>query len=251
MKIVIISDLHANTEALRVLPRDYDQLWILGDLVNYGPNPAEVVAFARDRASVVIRGNHDHSVGFGKDPRCSAPFRAMARATGFYTSCVLGERDKQYLRDLPTHAELAVDGVRFLAYHAVPTNPLYEYCPADSDHWRDEIADLPADILLVGHTHLPFQRRIGSKLIVNPGSLGQPKHGRAEACYAVWDGSSIHLKTAPYDVEETVRKTQGLPIPAEIRDDLAAVLRHGGIPRPTQLVARAAGSSYDRPHQWL
>jgi fructose-1,6-bisphosphatase len=49
------------------LPRDYDELWVLGDLVNYGPNPAEIIDFVRSHASMIIRGNHDHSVGFGAE----------------------------------------------------------------------------------------------------------------------------------------------------------------------------------------
>ena len=67
MKILIVSDIHANAESHRVLPADYDELWILGDLVNYGPSPVEVLDFARSKASLVVRGNHDHSVGFQKD----------------------------------------------------------------------------------------------------------------------------------------------------------------------------------------
>jgi protein phosphatase len=78
MKIVIISDLHGNLEALSALPEKYDQLWVIGDLVNYGPDPAAVVEFVRAKASVMVRGNHDHALGFGEDPRCSPAFREMA-----------------------------------------------------------------------------------------------------------------------------------------------------------------------------
>lgn len=230
MRIVVISDLHANVEALQALPRKYDELWILGDLVNYGPNPAETIEFARAHASLVVRGNHDHAVGFAKDPRCSARFRAMAEATGRFTRSVLSAEQLQFLRELPTQAEREVDGVKFLACHALPSNPLYEYCPPDSDSWREEVAGMAADVLLTGHTHLPFQRRIGSKLIVNPGSLGQSKHGQAEACYAIWEDGSFQLHAAPYSVELTVSKIQALPVPSEIQQDLSAVLRYGGFP---------------------
>jgi len=230
MRIVIISDIHANAESLQVLPADYDELWILGDLVNYGPSPAEVMDFARPNASLIVRGNHDHAVGFGKDPRCSARFRAMAEATGRFTTAFLSEEHKHFLRQLPTQIERDVDGVRFLACHATPSNPLYEYCPPDADRWCEEVTGLTADVLLTGHTHLPFQRKIGTKLIVNPGSLGQPKHGRAEACYAVWEAGSIRLHAAPYAVEETVRKIQGLPLSSQIKEDLSTVLRFGRVP---------------------
>jgi len=232
MKIVIVSDIHANAESLQVLPHDYDELWILGDLVNYGPSPVEVVDFARAKASLIVRGNHDHSVGFGKDPRCSARFRAMAEATGRFTSSMLSGEHKQFLRELPTQAGREVDGVGFLACHAVPSNPLYEYCPPESDRWREEVAGMAADILLTGHTHLPFQRKIGSKWIVNPGSLGQPKHGWPDACYAIWDSGSVHLHASPYAIDETVRKIQALPLLPDVRHDLSAVLRSGGLSKP-------------------
>ena len=229
MKIVIISDVHANFEALGVLPREYDELWILGDLVNYGPNPLEAVEFARAKASLIVRGNHDHSAGFGEAPRCSARFRSMAEATGCFTSSVLSGAQKQFLRELPLRAERKVDGVRFFACHATPSDPLYEYCPPDSDRWPAEVRAVRADIVLTGHTHLPFQRRVGEQLIVNPGSLGQPKHGRPEACYAVWDGGSMRLHSSVYPVEETVHKVMALPLAAKIQEQLTAILRDGGL----------------------
>src|SRR5467141_1203249 len=101
MRILIISDLHANAEALLALPQDYDELWVLGDLVNYGPNPVETIDFVRSRASMIVRGNHDHSVGFGVDCGCSPRFRTMAEATRCYTASLLSDADKQFLRDLP------------------------------------------------------------------------------------------------------------------------------------------------------
>jgi predicted phosphodiesterase len=74
MRIGIVSDLHGNLEARSSLPEQFDELWVLGDLVNYGPNPAEVVDFVRAKASLAVRGNHDHAIGFGEDARCSARF---------------------------------------------------------------------------------------------------------------------------------------------------------------------------------
>jgi protein phosphatase len=71
---------------------------------------------------------------------------------------------------------------------------------------------------------------VGTQLIVNPGSLGQPKHGRGEACYAVWDGGSIELHSSVYPVEETVGKVLALPLPVKIQEQLSTVLRHGGLP---------------------
>jgi protein phosphatase len=224
MKILIVSDLHANLDAWNALTEEADQLWVLGDLVNYGPEPGAVVEAVRARASVVVRGNHDHALGYGVDPRCSARFREMAAAVGSYTAGVLTEEQKHYLRELTLTAGRVVDGVRFLLCHAVPSDPLYEYCLPDSPRWDHEIRATDADVLLVGHTHIPFVREFGGRTVLNPGSLGQPKTGRPEACYAVWEDGRLLLKSYPYPVERTIAKIRSLPINARIQDTLATVL---------------------------
>ncbi len=202
MRICIISDLHANLEALSALPNDYEELWVLGDLVNYGPDPAATIDFVRSRASTIIRGNHDHSVGFGVDCGCSPRFRAMAEATREYTASVLSAADKQFLR--------------------------YEYRPPASPLWdREEEASLGANFVLVGHTHLQFSRTARQQTIVNPGSLGQSKAGDPRARYAIWQDGRLELCTINYPVETTATKIYKLPLPEEIKSDLATVLRTG------------------------
>jgi len=231
MKIAVISDLHANLEALLALPRDYDELWVLGDLVNYGPNPAETIEFVRRHASVVVRGNHDHSVGFDADCRCAPRFRAMAEETGRFTSSVLGARDKQFLRDLPAVARREVDGKRFLLCHATPSDPLYEYRPPDSPLWaQDADPCTGADVLLVGHTHVQFASKPGRRMVINPGSLGQSKSGDPRARYAVWQDGEIFLCTLDYPVETTVAKINSLPLSENVAAELAGILRTGRVP---------------------
>src|SRR5712692_5150020 len=176
MRICIISDLHANLEALSALPNDYEELWVLGDLVNYGPDPAATIDFVRSRASTIIRGNHDHSVGFGVDCGCSPRFRAMAEATREYTASVLSAADKQFLRGLSSCAWRQVDSTHFFLCHATPSDLLYEYRPPASPLWdREEEASLGANFVLVGHTHLQFSRTARQQTIVNPGSLGSQR----------------------------------------------------------------------------
>jgi len=229
VKIAIFSDIHGNLEALQSVAEAWDELWVLGDLVNYGPNPAEVVDFVRQNAAVVVRGNHDHAVGASEDPRCSSAFREMARAMQVYTESVLSDEQKAYLRQLPLSAQMEADGRRFFLCHAAPSDPLFRYGPTEAAFWTPETAAVTADILLVGHTHLPFMMDLGAKRIVNPGSVGQPKHGAPEACYAVWEDGVITLKSCPYPVEETVRKVLALPIDMRIRRQLAAVLATGDL----------------------
>jgi protein phosphatase len=229
LKIVIITDLHGNYEALRCLPEAYDELWVLGDLVNYGPDPAAVVDLVKAKSTVTVRGNHDHSIGYDVDPRCGARYQKMAETTRQYTASVLNKNQKEFLRELPLHVELQRQDKRFYLCHAKPSDPLYGYCPEESDDWIREVDSVPADVLLVGHTHTPFIRRIGDRVVVNPGSLGQPKTGTPEACYAVWQDGTFELKSFSYPVDETVRKLQALSFPQDVEKDLITVLRTGSV----------------------
>jgi len=231
MRIYIISDLHANLEALEALPSDYDELWVLGDLVNYGPDPAAIIEFVRSRASTVIRGNHDHSVGFDADPQCSPRFRMMAEATRDFTALSLSATDKQYLRELPTFARQEVDAKVFFLCHATPSDLLYEYRAPDSPLWeRSEDKASNADVILAGHSHLQFSRMAGERMIVNPGSLGQTKAGDPRARYAIWHDDRVELKALDYPVEKTAAKILSMPVPNLVKRELIQVLRTGRAP---------------------
>jgi len=230
MRIVIVSDIHGNFDALSALPEDYDELWVLGDLVNYGHDPAAVIDLLRSKAAVIVCGNHDYSIGFNQDPRCSARFREMAEATRGFTDSVLSFGQKHFLRHVPLYAETRRENTRFYLCHAIPSDPLFGYCEAESSQWLTEVENVDADVILVGHTHVPAMRSIGSRVVVNPGSLGQPKTGSPEARYAVWEDGRIELKSYTYPFEATVAKLQNLPIEASLRNDLSTILRTGVIP---------------------
>ena len=229
MKVVIFSDLHGNWEALRTLPEKYDELWVLGDLVNYGPEPGPVVDFVKGNSIVVVRGNHDHSIGYDEDPRCTPRYHGMAEATRRYTASVLEARQKDFLRQLPLHLELKRGNTRFYLCHAKPSDPLYGYCPEDSKDWPLELNRVDREVLLVGHTHTPFIRHIGNRVVVNPGSLGQPKTGKPDACYAVWEKQRFALKSFSYDVDATAGRIQALSFPKDVENDLITMLKTGSV----------------------
>ena len=202
-----------------------------GDLVNYGPDPAAVIEFVRSRASLVIRGNHDHAVGFAADCGCSPRFLTMAEATRDYTIATLSDRDKQYLRQLPTSARRQIEETTFFLCHASPANLLYEYRPPDSPLWDGaEEASRGANVILAGHSHLQFSRRCGERIVINPGSLGQSKMGNPFARYAVWEDGHFELRACEYPVETTARKITAMPVPDEVKRDLIDVLRTGTVP---------------------
>ncbi|HLH36171.1 MAG TPA: metallophosphoesterase family protein [Alloacidobacterium sp.] len=231
MKIVIISDIHANLAALKALPEhQYDQLWCIGDLVDYGPNPHEVVDWVRANATVVVRGNHDYAAGSNADPQCSAPYKRLAAETLRLTLQLCTTEDLNYLKDLPLYREISVPSRRFYLVHATPTDPLFGYCPENSPSWREQVECIDAEVLVVGHTHTPFIRRQGKTTILNPGSVGQPKTGRPKACYAIWQDEEMFLKEYEYPIEETIRGIRAMPIAPDDQDALITVLRTGEVP---------------------
>jgi protein phosphatase len=229
MKIAIISDIHANIAALEDFPeKNCDHLWCLGDLVDYGPRPHQVIEWVARHATASVRGNHDHAVGFAVDPQCSLPYKHLAAETMRYTREVCNENDLGFLRSLPVQKEIMVGTKRFYLVHAAPTNPLFGYRTQNSELWANEIQWINADVLLVGHTHQPFIRQVDGCTIVNPGSLGQPKTGRPLACYAVWEDGRISLKEYSYTVRKTIREIWRMPLAKQDIDELVAVLETGG-----------------------
>jgi len=224
MKIVIISDIHANLAALEALPeRGCDGLWCLGDLVDYGPKPREVIRWIMRHASIIVRGNHDHV-----DPQCSPAYKHLASVTMDYTRSICNSDDIEFLKWLPVQRQIHAGGAMFDLVHAAPTDPLFGYRAKDSQLWDKEIECIDSDFLLVGHTHTPFIRKIGSCTIVNPGSLGQPKTGRPLACYALWEDGTVTLKEYMYPVHETSRQIGELPLAEEDAGELVAILETGG-----------------------
>jgi protein phosphatase len=231
MRILIISDVHANIEALQALEERYDQLLCLGDLVDYGPSPREALQWLRERASFIVRGNHDTAVGYRVDCQCVPPYRELSLATRAYTWQLLGEEDLAYLRNLPVNRTLELGGARWYLCHAAPSNNLYRYLPQDSPEpvWQEEAARVEADVILIGHTHQQFVRAVGRQTFVNPGSLGQPKGVGPVACYAIWEDGRVELKRIPYPYRETMAKLDRSPLAPDIQRKLKRVLEGGAL----------------------
>ncbi len=232
MKMLVIADLHANLAALEAVTRErYDRLICLGDLVGYGPAPNEVIKFVREHAFVAIRGNHDNALALDVDCQCSPPNKALAEATLAYHRTVLEDEHLSWLRTLPTSAEFKFEGYRFAAVHATPRDHLYGYeitPDLPDEQLRGEIDGVKADFILLGHTHLPLVRGIGSRVVVNPGSVGQPRDGIPEASYAIIEDGIVELKRCAYDLPRTIGALRKLPLKAEIIGQLIALLEQGG-----------------------
>ncbi len=204
MRILVVSDLHANPAALAAVREPFDVCLCLGDLVEYGPDPRPCLDWVRRVGAVTVRGNHDHGAAQGVDVQGASGFRYLTMATRRATAGKLSEADRRLLADLPMSRMLTLGGKRFLLVHASPRDPLDEYVPAEPEAWAARLAGLAVDYLLVGHTHVQFSFEAGRTTVVNPGSVGLQRDGDPQARYAVIEDGRVELKRVPYDVEATV-----------------------------------------------
>jgi diadenosine tetraphosphatase ApaH/serine/threonine PP2A family protein phosphatase len=233
----IISDIHANWEALQAVLQDAARhgardVYCLGDLVGYGPNPREcldLLQFLEFR--VVLQGNHDQAV-IGQ----TRGFNPHAEETLRWTKHELRtplpddesvERRRRFLCQLP----FSYEEDDFLFVHGSPRDPLYEYIfPTDATDARKmgQIFVQVPRYCFVGHTHLPgiftpdlhfysmeeldgTWRLSDGKMICNVGSVGQPRDNDWRACYVLIDGDTIRFRRVSYDIIRTVEKIRAVP----------------------------------------
>lgn len=232
MRSLILSDIHGNLTALQAVldaAGSFDQVWCLGDIVGYGPNPNECVALVRSLTPLkCVKGNHDAAILGEIDLRA---FNYEARAS------LMWLRDKiepDHLRWLGTLGErLEFDEVTLV--HGSPRNPVWEYL-MDPVSAGENMGAFSTQLCFVGHTHIPgvFQmvdelnhttRYIplvdGSefspenKAIINPGSVGQPRDNDPRSAFAIFDDEAYRLEChrVPYDIDQVQRRilAAGLP----------------------------------------
>ena len=226
MKVVIISDVHANLEALMSLTSDYDYLLCAGDLVDYGPDPNGVLDFVRKHANVIVRGNHDQAAGYKVDCGCSYVMKELSAATRQLVWQALSNDDIEYLKQLPLEHELALGGHLFYLTHAVPGD-LYRYLEKDisDEDLRGMLKATSAQVIIWGHTHKPWIRKLDERLIINPGSLGQPRDGNPQCSYAVWEDGEATIIRRDYDRKTTIRKLKQSPLKSQHQEQLINILQ--------------------------
>jgi len=232
MRLLIISDIHANLVAFETVLNHaegaWDQIWCLGDIVGYGPDPNECIELLRQHNHVSLSGNHDWAV---LDKLDIASFNLEARKAIQWTQEQLTEEARQYLQELPP---MVVAPPNFTLAHASPRHPVWEYI-LDADTAAANFEYFTTPFCLVGHTHAPVlydQREsrvvmttptynatislfdFGNRLIINPGSVGQPRDSDPRAAYALLDSEQMtwEYRRIPYAVEETQRRMRNAGI---------------------------------------
>lgn len=238
MRILVISDLHANPAALDAIDEPFDACFCLGDLVEYGPEPDPCFAWVRKNVMACVRGNHDHGAAQNVAVQGVSGFRYLTMVSREWTLSNLQEEDRRFLVHLPTMRMLTLGGYRFLLVHASPRDPLDEYMPPDASAWATRIGSLPVDFVLVGHTHVQYQLSVGNITVVNPGSVGLPRDGDPRARYAIIEDGTVHLKQVPYDIDRTIAALRQTPLPLLAKQMLTDIYREGkyihppGLPMP-------------------
>jgi putative phosphoesterase len=230
MRILVVSDIHANWPALAAIDEPHDVCICLGDLVDYGPDPAPCVRWAMEHAHYAIRGNHDHGVAQGIDVSGEKGYRYLTRVSRPMMWDALGPEERRFLLQLPLTRRFTLEGRRFLLVHATPRDPLDEYLMKDPELWARRLQKVDADIVCVGHSHMQFNLAVDGVVVVNPGSVGQPRDGDPRAAYAVIEDNRIELKRVAYPIEETIARVEAAPLPDRAKQLLSACLRNGRLP---------------------
>jgi diadenosine tetraphosphatase ApaH/serine/threonine PP2A family protein phosphatase len=247
MRALVVSDIHGNLQALEAvlaLAGTFDELWNLGDIVGYGANPNEVIDTVRPLARINVRGNHDR-VCCGLTS--SQGFNPIAAEAAAWTQRHLTPENLEWLRDMPQGPIRA--SARALCAHGSPLNEDH-YIISMRDAWTP-LQRMPTEITFFGHTHVQgaFSQQapewqevrpiyhtqnepeeftievpVGSRHLINPGSVGQPRDGDWRAAFAIYDNAveTVTFYRIPYDVASAQQAIRDAHLPERLASRLGA-----------------------------
>ncbi len=248
MRILILSDIHANLEALEACLEAapaHDAVFNLGDIVGYGANPNEVTERSRALGSVFVRGNHDKAcTGLTRVD----DFNPVAALAVLWTREQLSPENLEFLRGMPQGPVTPVENLECV--HGSPRDE-DEYLLTAREAWAN-LADASAPLIFFGHTHVQggywiddvnenegiiepayasakgkqcftLALKTTGKYLVNPGSVGQPRDGDPRAAFALYDAeaNSVTFHRVPYDIERAQKKILSAGLPDRLASRLA------------------------------
>ena len=232
MKALIVSDVHSNLEAFRSVIEDantrsgFDEIWSLGDLIGYGPNPVECIELLREHRHRAVAGNHDLA-SIGK--LSLEAFNPYAKAANMWTAEQLGQEQVDFI----AAQELRLEIDEFTVVHGSPRDPVWEYV-ITVEAAVASFMHFDTYWCLVGHTHVPILCRpeengaafvefpldkqitlTEDRVIVNPGSVGQPRDRDPRASYAIYDSddSTVTHHRTEYDIPKTQAEMREFGLP--------------------------------------
>jgi predicted phosphodiesterase len=242
MRVAVVSDIHGNLHALEAVlaaleTERLDELWCLGDLVGYGARPNECCSAIAARASIGLAGNHDLAVRGTID---LAEFSGDAGAAAAWTRTVLSDEARAYLDGLEPQGKRA----DIALFHGSARDPVWEYVLSDEAALAT-LASTEEPLVLVGHSHVALHIALNGdtlegglapdgteldlgrgRVLLNPGSVGQPRDGDARAAYLLLDldARTASFRRAEYDVERTQQEIRDAGLPETLAARLSAGL---------------------------
>ncbi|PHS00925.1 MAG: phosphoesterase [Blastopirellula sp.] len=227
MKRALVSDIHGNVVAFKAVLDDIRQqgiteIYSLGDIIGYGPNPVECLELVKRKCKISILGNHDQAALFDPDGFNPTAFRAILWTRDQIDNASNSNQWWDYLGELPR----SLSEGKFLFVHGSPRDPTNEYVfPEDVYNQRkmDNLFDRIEQFSFQGHTHVPgvftpsleffgpeecdYEYRLGDeKAMFNVGSVGQPRDGDSRACYVILTDESVVFRRVEYDIEATASR---------------------------------------------
>ena len=231
MRILLIADIHSNWPALQAVIAHcgrFDACICLGDLVEYGTDPLPCIDWVQQHARICIRGNHDHAVAQRVPPRGGPGLRRLAAATRDLHWRLIDPPRMKFLSRLAISRRFELAGREWYLVHATPRDPLDEYLGDDPAAWKQRLSGIQADLVCVGHSHVPFELDLGDRRVINPGSVGQPRDGDPQASYVVVDEGAVSFHRTPYDIDAVLTQMRTTGVPPWVVELNEAVLRSGG-----------------------
>lgn len=239
MKLAVYSDVHGNLHAMQAVwdaiqQERPDAVYCLGDLVGYGAFPNEVTSFVRETGVPTIIGNYDDGVGFDRD-ECGCVYKdpvseQFGHESLMWTQSETTADNKAFLRQLEGHIRLELDDLRLLLVHGSPRKMneyLYEDRPQAS--FERLATQAEADVLLFGHTHLPYQKVAAGTLFVNTGSVGKPKDGDPRAGFVTLQlgggETKVDFHRVTYDVAAAASAIRESDLPDVFADQIEVGLQ--------------------------
>lgn len=232
VKIAIISDIHSNIFALEAVLKDIKkkknikEIICLGDVVGYYSYPNECIELIRDNCSVTMLGNHDAGV-IGQESAFF--FNPTAYEMVVWTKENIKQNNYDWLTSLPRRKTIERGGKSIFLVHGSPLRTFDYFDAFSEDSWNSMLEKsfetTKTDILMVGHTHIPFKLKFEKKHFVNPGSVGQPRNGVPGAYYSILNTSpvSISMEHLKYDFSPLQNRMKELGLP----ESLSERLNHG------------------------
>lgn len=233
MRIAVFSDIHANLPALLSVLQDIAKVGVdmkvcLGDLVGYAPFPNEVIERIRELGIPTIMGNYDQGVGFDLED-CGCAYRTeeertLGHVSLSWTRATVTPENKAFLRNLLPRFEFEIAPFRLLFVHGSPRR-INEYLFPDRPDasFLNMMAQESANVLVCGHTHIPFFRKIEKLLVINDGSVGRPKDGDWRATWAlveVNDAVAVSFRRCEYDLGPLYKAYAQSGLPKKFLEDI-------------------------------